>query len=100
MRLAKVAGSVDGESVESYAIDEASGLVTSQMVDGMFVLEPDLVGIRTALSGTNFISLPKKDSGGCGRRQAPESPWIYSCAYGHALVHAPNGIAFGEGCGY
>ena len=50
LRLAKAAGSIDGESVEYYAIDEASGLVTPQMVDGMFLLEPDLVGIRTALS--------------------------------------------------
>ena len=48
--------------VESYAIDEASGLVTSQMVDGMFVLEPDLVGIRTALS-ERISQLAEEDSG-------------------------------------
>ena len=47
--------------MESYAIDEASGLVTSQMVDGMFVLEPDLVGIRTAVS-ERISQLAEEDS--------------------------------------
>ena len=62
LRLARLANSIDGESVESYAIDEASGLVTSQMVDGMFVLEPDLVGIRTAVS-ERISQLAEEDSG-------------------------------------
>jgi len=49
VRLARVARSVDAESISSYAIDEASGLVTAQYVDGVFVLEPDLAGIRSTL---------------------------------------------------
>ena len=49
VRLARVAGSVDAKSISSYAIDEASGLVTAHYVDGVFVLEPDLAGIRAAL---------------------------------------------------
>ncbi len=47
--LAKFASSVDADSIDTYAIDEASGLVTAQYVDGMFVLEPDLVAIQAVL---------------------------------------------------
>ena len=49
VRLARVARSVEGENIISYAIDEASGLVSAQYIDGIFVLEPDLVGIRSGL---------------------------------------------------
>ena len=49
VRLARVARSVDGGNISSYAIDEASGLVSAQYIDGIFVLEPDLVEIRAGL---------------------------------------------------
>lgn len=49
VRLAQVARSVESESISAYAIDEASGLVTAQFVDGVFVLNPDLAGIRSTL---------------------------------------------------
>ena len=49
VRLAWLAGAIDGDAVSSYAIDEDSGLVTARIMDGMFVLEPDLVGIRAAM---------------------------------------------------
>ena len=47
--LARFASNVDTDSIDTYAIDEESGLVTAQYVNGMFVLEPDLVGIQAAL---------------------------------------------------
>lgn len=50
VRLARVATGVAGGDVHAYAIDESSGLVTSQVIDGVFVLEPDLAGIRLAVS--------------------------------------------------
>ena len=49
IQLARVARSVDAADIGSFAIDEASGLVDPRLVDGMFVLEPDLVGIRSDL---------------------------------------------------
>ena len=49
VRLARVAGSMDTDNIDTYAIDEASGLVTAQYVGGVFLLEPDLAGIRAAL---------------------------------------------------
>ena len=49
VRLAGVARGVEAEDIDSFAIDEASGLVDARFVDGMFVLEPDLVGIRSNL---------------------------------------------------
>lgn len=49
VQLARVGRSVDAEDIGSFAIDEASGLVAAQFVDGMFVLEPDLAGIRSIL---------------------------------------------------
>ena len=50
VRLARVATDVERDDVHSYAIDESSGLVASQIIDGVFVLEPDLANIRSALS--------------------------------------------------
>jgi LCP family protein required for cell wall assembly len=49
LRLAKLASSIDGDAISSYAIDEDTGLVAGQIVDGMFLLEPDLAGIRSAV---------------------------------------------------
>lgn len=49
VQLARIARSVDAENTSSLSIDEASGLVSAQSVNGMFVLEPDLIGIRSAL---------------------------------------------------
>ncbi len=49
VQLARIARGVDAEDMGSFAIDEASGLVTAQYVNGMFVLEPDLGGIRSNL---------------------------------------------------
>ncbi len=49
VRLAWLASTIDGDAVNSYAIDEDSGLVTARILDGMFVLQPDLVGIRAAV---------------------------------------------------
>lgn len=49
VRLARVASDVSADDVSSYAIDEESGLVSVRYIDGMFVLEPDLAAIRSAL---------------------------------------------------
>lgn len=50
VRLARLGIALDGKAVQSYAIDEASGLVTIHAVNGMSVLRPDLAGIRAAFA--------------------------------------------------
>lgn len=48
--LARLAATIEGEAIASYAIDETSGLVTAHVIDGVFVLEPDIAGIRAGLN--------------------------------------------------
>lgn len=50
LRLAKLGIALDGNAVQSYAIDEASGLVESYAVAGKSVLRPDIAGIRAAFA--------------------------------------------------